>query len=127
MPELQRPESVDDELPSVRRPERSHELEGAIGRLLVRVHLAVAEVAHDQVAAEPSEARGGERQAPRRVQLAVLRHADEQIPIRVEGVDEAEALAVELISRARALLRVRHEDSRSDRLNPEGRVSCRNL
>src|SRR5205823_3918536 len=78
-------------------------------------------------AARPSEARGGERQAPRRVQLAVLRHADEQIPIRVEGVDEAEALAVELISRARALLRVRHEDSRSDRLNPEGRVSCRNL
>src|SRR5205807_8276499 len=88
---------------------------------------AVAEVAHDQVAAEPSETRGGERQAPRRVQLAVLRNADEQIPIRVEGVDEAEALAVELISRARALLRVRHEDSRSDRLNPEGRVSCRNL
>src|SRR5207247_412089 len=57
--------------------------------------MAVAEVADEQVAAEPSETRGGERQAPRRVQLAVLRHADEQVPIRVEGVHEAEALAAD--------------------------------
>ena len=34
--------------------------------------MAVAEVADEQVDAEPSETRGGERQAPRRVQLAVL-------------------------------------------------------
>src|SRR5881396_2772139 len=85
--------------------------------------MAVPEVAHKQVAAEPSETRGGERKPPRRVQLAVLCHADEQIPVGIEGVDEAEALAVDFVTRPRALLRVRHEDSRADRLDPERPVA----
>src|SRR5256886_7076793 len=127
MPELQRPEPVDDELASVGRPKRPDELERPVGQLLVRVHVAVAEVAHEQVAAEPSETRGGEREAPRCIQLAVLRYADEQIPIGVEGVNEAEALAVDFVLRSRTLLRERHEDSRTDRLDPERSVACRNL
>src|SRR2546427_7480136 len=123
MPELQRPEPVDDELASVGRPKRSDELERPVGQLLVRVHVAVSEVAHEQVAAEPSETRGGEREAPRCIQLPALRYADEQIPIGVEGVNEAEALAVDLVLRSRTLLRERHEDSRTDRLDPERRVT----
>src|SRR2546427_6501067 len=127
VPELQRPEPVDDELPSVHGPERPDELERPVGQLLVRVHMSVAEVAYEQVTAERSETRRGEREAPRRIQLAMLCHTREQIPVRLEGVDEAEALAVDLVLRPRALLRVRHEDSRADRLNSERRVACGDL
>src|SRR2546426_8544960 len=39
---------VDDELASVGRPERSDEFERPVGHLLVRVHVAVAEVARSE-------------------------------------------------------------------------------
>src|SRR3989475_1362533 len=48
MPELQPPEPVDDELEAVSRPERPNELECAVGQLLVRIHVAVSELARGQ-------------------------------------------------------------------------------
>src|SRR2546426_12629933 len=56
--ELQRPEPVDRELASFGRPKRADELERPAGHLLVRVHVAVAEVAHEQVATESSKLAG---------------------------------------------------------------------
>src|SRR5256712_9115772 len=125
--ELQRPQPVDRELLSVRGPERADELPCPVRQLLERVDVPVAEVADEQVAAEGAEAGGGHREAPRGIQLAVLRDAREQVPVRVEGVDEAEALAVELVIRAWHLFRERHEDPRVDRLDPKRCVAAREV
>src|SRR2546428_3370486 len=127
VPELQRPQPVDRKLLSVRGPERADELPCPVGQFLVGVDVPVAKVADEQVAAESAEGCGGHREAPRGVQLAVLRNAREQVPVRVEGVDEAEALAVELVIRAWLLFRERHEDPGIDRLNPKGCVATREV
>src|SRR6266487_2404109 len=121
--ELQGPESVDCKPVSVGRAERTGQLEGPVRLFLVRVDVAVPEVSDEQVAAEEAEARRGHRNAPRRVQLAALRDADEQVPGGVVGVDEAEARTSRLVIRARGLPRVCDEDSRADRLDPERGVS----
>src|SRR5438046_4300769 len=45
----------------------------------------------------------------------------------VVDVDETFPLAVDLVSRVRILLRVGHEDARTDRLYPERRVTRRQV
>src|SRR5947209_13332142 len=97
--ELQRPQPVDRKLLSVRGPEHADELPCPIGQFLVGVDVPVAKVADEQGAAEGAEAGGGHREAPRGIQLAVLRDAREQVPVRVESGDEGEAVAGELGSR----------------------------
>src|SRR5206468_4980875 len=107
---LQRPQAVDRELAAVARAQRAAMLELAVRHLLVGVDLPVAEVADEQVAAEAAERRRRPREAPRRVQLAVLRHPPEQVAVHAVDVDEAETLAVLLVVTAGLLLRVGDED-----------------
>src|SRR5436190_18540780 len=71
--ELECPEAVDRELAPVRIPERAAVLEDPGADLGVGVDPAVAEVADEQVAAEAAERGRRPREAPRRIQLAVLR------------------------------------------------------
>src|SRR5207245_5538263 len=84
--ELQRPQPVDRELLPVHGPERADQLPGPVRQLLERVDMPVAEVADQEIAAEGAEGCGGHREAPWGVQLAMLRDACEQVPVRVEGV-----------------------------------------
>ena len=63
-----------------------------VGMLPEGVDLAVAEVADQEVAAEPAEVRRCESEAPRRIQLAAGRDAPEEVAAHVEDVHEPEAL-----------------------------------
>src|SRR5256712_9008838 len=94
--ELQRPQPVDRELLPVRGPEHADQLPCPVGQFLVGADVPVAKVADEQVAAEGAEAGGGHREAPRGIQLAMLRDAREPVPVPVEGGDESQALAREL-------------------------------
>src|SRR6266702_2372655 len=125
--ELQGPESVDREPLSVGSTQLSAVLEVPVCQLLVRVDLPVTEVSDEEIAAEASEVRPSEGESPWRVQLTVLRYTHEQIAGRVIGVDEAKALSGDFVMRSLVLLRVRDEDARADRLDPERRVAVRKL
>src|SRR5436190_10567698 len=120
--ELQSPEAVDRDRLRVAVPQLAAVLELSIRPFLVCVYPPVAEVSHEEIAAEASEIRGSERESPRCVELAVLRDPHEQRAGGVVNVDEALALAVDLVGRIRVLFRIRHEDARTDRLYPERRV-----
>jgi hypothetical protein len=79
VPELERPEPVDRDLPSAVVAERADALERAVGLRLVGVDLAVAEVPDEQVAAELPERRRRKSDAPGRVQAIAL-EALERLP-----------------------------------------------
>src|SRR5207247_1111385 len=83
--------------------------------------------ADEEIAAEAPEARRSHRQPPRGVQLPALSDAREQAAGRVELVDEAEALARDLVLGIRVLLRIRHEDAAADILDAERGVPARQL
>src|SRR4029079_11752209 len=92
VPKLERPQAVDRQHP-VTRPQLAVRLPAAFRILAERRDLAVPEVADQQVAAEAAEALGRRLcDAPRCVQLAMLTDPGEQLPARVERVDEALAL-----------------------------------
>src|SRR6266516_5722739 len=95
--ELERPQAVDGEHLPFARPELTDELERPVQLRLERADLPVAEVPDEQVAAEAAEAGRRHRKAPWRVQLAVRRDPGEQCAARVELVDEAQALASDVI------------------------------
>src|SRR5690242_16104550 len=65
---------------------------------------AVAEVAHQDVAAEGSEAGRRERYCPRRVELALADQALEQVAVGGEDVHEAVARPGVVVCLARSLL-----------------------
>src|SRR6266705_4254734 len=88
--EAERPQAVDLDHAAILVPEPPEEL---ARRRVVGVDAAVAEVAHQQGAAEAPEARRGERQAPRGVQLAVLDQMAEQLAAGRVDVDEAKGWA----------------------------------
>src|SRR5947207_7990782 len=115
VPELERPQAVDHELSACGGvPQRAAMLEAG-GSLLVGVDLSVAEVADEQVAGKAIERSGGHCEPPRSVELTVLRDARKQVAVEVVGVDEASTLAGDLVRRLGVLLRVRDEDTRTDR------------
>ena len=91
----------------------------------VRVDLAVAEVADEQIAAEAAEVGRRLCEPPGRVQLAVLGHTRDEVPGRVELVHEAASLAGDLVLGVRILLGERDEDVPADRLDPERRIAAR--
>src|SRR6267143_4923747 len=127
MPELQSPEAVDRDRLRVAVPQLAAVLESPIGPFLVGVDPPIAEVSHEEIAAEASEIGRSERESPRRVQLAMLRDPPEQRARGVVNVHETLALTVDLVNRVRILFRVGHEDARADRLYPERRVARRQV
>src|SRR6478609_5012827 len=93
------------------------------GCFLVGVDLAVAEVPDEQIAGIAAERGRRCRETPGRVELAVLRSSCQQVAGEIVGVDEAAAFAGDLVMLLGVLLRVRDEDARADRLDPERRVA----
>src|SRR2546423_9988030 len=91
----------------------------------VGVDLAVAEVPNEQVAGEAPEGARRQRKAPRSVELAMLGDAAKEIPGGVVDVDEALALACDLVLGVSVLLAIRDEDAVADRLDAEGRIATR--
>ena len=85
-----------------------------------RVHVSVAEVADEQVAAECAEAGRGERHPPRRVQRSHPRDARDEPAAEVELVDEAAGRAV--VAGRRRPPDVAHEHAPPDRPDAERRV-----
>src|SRR6267378_512324 len=110
MPELQSPEAVDRDRLRVAVPQLAAVLESPIGPFLVGVDPPIAEVSHEEIAAEASEIRGSERESPRCVELAMLRDPCEQRAGGVVNVHEPLALPMDLVHRIGALLRVGHEN-----------------
>src|SRR5581483_4475105 len=95
-PELERPEAVDLDRLSVRLAEHPFARERPVRLRRVGDDPAVAEVADEQVAAEPAEVDRRERQAPGSVQEVVAADAHQKPTARVVLVDEAEAGAGDL-------------------------------
>jgi hypothetical protein len=61
------------------------------------VDLTIAEVADEEVTPEAAEAGRREREPPRCVELAVAREASDQVACKIVRVDEAAALAGDLV------------------------------
>src|SRR5437588_11640807 len=109
--ELQCPEPVDDQRLTVRCAQLPAVLEVPVRQLRIRIDVAVAEVANQQIAAEAAEVGGRQRHAPGCVELAVLGHPAHQCPRRVIDVDESKALTVNLVCRCAVLLGVSDEQA----------------
>src|SRR4029079_742432 len=119
--ELEGPEAVDhDHLAEVHQ--LSHEREV---REREAVDLPVAEVAHEQLAAERAEARGCDGEAPRSVERAVRGDARDERAELVELAHEPEARPRLLVMARRVLLRVGHVDLVVQRVDAERRVAGR--
>jgi hypothetical protein len=87
------------------------------------VDRAVAEIADQQCAAELSEARRRKRESPWRVENPVTCDSTDEVPLRIEDVDEAETWSLLLFVAAGLLLfRIRDVDVAANRLNAEGGV-----
>src|SRR6266545_3863839 len=86
---------------------------------------AVTEVADQQVAGEPSEARRGDGQTPWGVQRAVARDPVCNQPERVKPVNEAKSLPGDLVLAGGVLLGVRNVDHIVQRRHVERRVALR--
>src|SRR5437867_69153 len=125
--ELQRPEPVDHERPAVPGAELAGVGVGATGARLLGVDRAVAEFADQQVAAEATEVAGSAGDAPPRVQLAAAGDPRKQRSVAVEGIDEPEALPVDVVLALGVLLVVGDEDAVADRLDPEGSEAAREV
>src|SRR5207244_11695734 len=82
------------------------------------VELAVAEVADDQTAAEPSEILWRHRHAPGRVQQAVRADPRDEVAVGIELPDEAVSDPGDVV--LAALQRVADEDRVADGLDAEG-------
>src|SRR2546421_10389673 len=121
--ELQCPQAIDRDRLPVCGTQLAAMLESPVRQLRVGVDLPIAEIAHEEIAAESPEVRRSERESPGGVQLAMLRDAGEQYAGGVVDVDESLSLPVDVIDRARSLLRIRDEDPGTDRLYPERGVS----
>ena len=87
--------------------------------------MAVAEVADEQITAEPTEVGRRPGEAPRRIELTVTRDARQERAIGREGIDEAAASSGLLVVTARLGLRVRHEHHAVEGLDPERGVAHR--
>src|SRR5439155_6278190 len=123
--ELERPKAIDGDRLPTRVAQLTAMLESSVRGLLEGVDLSVAEVSHQEIAAEPPEVRRSEREPPGCVQLTMLRDPGEERAGGVVGVDESLPLSVQLIDGVRVLFRVGHEDTRADRLDPERGVAGR--
>src|SRR6187431_3366221 len=88
---------------------------------------SVAEVADQQVAAEPAELCWCEREPPGRVERTAGRHAGEKRPRGIEHAHDAEAGAGHLLFRLLVLLAIGHKDAAVDVLDAERRVPARKL
>src|SRR6266545_358853 len=119
--EPERPQAVDGERLTICSSQGAPVREGPVRASRVGVDLPVAEVAHEEVAAKPAEARRRERQPPRRVQLTTAGDAPEEGAARVEPVDEAQALPGDLVLCLGILLGVGQEDLSTDVLDSERR------
>ena len=102
-------------------PSGSDALVRPVGLRGVGVDLAVTEVSDEEIAAEPAEVARGERQAPRGIELPAGCDPAQKHAVGVEPIDEAEALALDIVLRSRVLLRVADEDLASDLLDTERR------
>src|SRR5439155_4583189 len=83
------------------------------------VDLPIAEVADKQVAAKAAEAGRGDGQPPGRIELTASDDATEEVTRRCEHVDEAKALAGDVVLRVSVLLGVGDEERAIDVLDPE--------
>ena len=123
--DLQRPQPVDLDGLAVGVVQVA---QGGAGRGVEGVDAAVAEVAHQQVAAEGPEARRRQRQAPRRVERAardqaLLPAGQARRAVQVEHVDEAVALAGHVVVLVGVLLGVGDIDLAAQDLHVERGVA----
>src|SRR6202041_2026012 len=82
----QRPETVVNQRAAVRTRQRAEPL----ARFRIeRVERAVTEIADENVIGELAEGRRRHRDAPRRIEMPMLREASQQIAVHIEDVDEA--------------------------------------
>src|SRR5579862_6106897 len=93
--------------------------------LVEYIYSAVAEVADEDVAAEPAEGIRRTGDAPRRIERPAADQASQQMAVSIEHVDKAVALARYVVVLLRVLHRVRHEEIAIDIRYAEGRVACR--
>src|SRR5262249_19170396 len=115
------PQPVELDRLTVTAPKRAAELPMAIRAMLVRVDLPVPEVPDQQIAAGGGEVGGSERQAPGRIEGALGRDASEELPARVEHVDEAGPGAGDVDLLVLVGLRIGDEDRAVDVLDAERR------
>src|SRR5437867_1447615 len=121
------PETIDRDRPTVGCVELTTLLQLAVPARPVeieRVDVPVAEVPHEQVAAELPEVCGGDGEPPGRIQPPLGRHTAQQVPGHIERVHEPMALAGDVIVLVGILERVGHVDDAAQAANPERRVSC---
>ncbi len=85
--------------------------------------MPIAEVAHQQIAAEYPEVGGRHGKSPGRVKLALADQALDEIAIGIENIDKSMAQAWNIIMLRLVLLRVGHHDVAAEGLDAERRVS----
>ena len=94
--EPQCPETVNRDPLAIGTSELAVEVE-VITLLPICIDTAITKVAHKQIIAEAAEIRRGEDQPPGRVELTVRSHALEEVAVGIEDINEAVALACDVI------------------------------
>src|ERR1700674_4233156 len=97
------------------------------GFRIERIDHAVVEIADQNVIGELAEARGRHREAPRRVEMPMLREVADEVAVGVEYGDEAMCRLVYRIVFRLVLQRVGDPDLSVDILDSERRVSMLHL
>src|SRR5262249_2863943 len=117
------PQPVDHDRLAFAVPEGAEELPVGVERM----DFPIAEVADENVAAEPAKRKGCPHEAPWRVQRAARREAPQQMAVGVENVDKAIARARHVVMLELILQRVGDEEITVDVLDTEGREPIRNV
>src|SRR5205823_1380112 len=86
---------------------------------VVGIDAAIAVVAYEQSAAEPTEIRRRQGEPPRRIERALGSETLQQVAARVENIDETVALASDVILVGLVLLGIGDEEQIVDVLDVE--------
>src|SRR5437899_6744168 len=127
--ELKRPQTVDLDRRALGAVQQTDMLclSGAPGWAeVVNIDTAVAEVTHQQLAAETKSIRR-QRKPPRRIELSRRHDAPKEIAFRVVGVDVAETRAGDIVFLVFILHRVCHVERAADVLDAERRDPARQI
>src|ERR1700694_4711730 len=93
--------------------------------LVEGVDPAVAEVAHEDVAAESAEGIGRACDAPRRIERPAADQASQQMSVGIEHIDKAAAGTGRIVVLVRFLFRISDEEIATEVRYAEGRVAGR--
>src|SRR2546428_7761459 len=121
----QRPQAIDrDRAPGHDVTQRSSEIAVSEG---VSIDQAVAEVPHQQVAGECSEAGRGDSETPGRVELSVGDEPIEQVAVEIEAIDKPVSTAGHIVVPGCILLGERDVERTTKVLDIKGCIAFRDL